>query len=169
VGGAAQEQPLFADTWFGLWHRLGQAFSRVATAQVKIAAINAFLTGVFLLVVCPWLGWHIPYAKTLILATFVTSLLPVVGNLISNTMICVLALSVSPQAALAALVFLVVVHKLEYFAAARIQGHEIGAQTWELLIMLFAFEALFGPAGMVAAPIFYAFVKTELRRSKWLS
>lgn len=162
-------QPLFAAAWQRLWHQVVLAFERVAFAQIKIAALNAALTAVFLLIICPLVGWKIPYAKTLVLATFLCGLLPVIGNLVSNALIGLLALGVSLSAAVAALAFLVVIHKLEYFVAARFQGDEIGARSWELLIMLFAFETLFGPAGMVAAPIFYAFVKDELRRHAWLS
>ena len=157
-----------AACWFGLWRRLGNAFERVAAAQAKIAAVNAALSAVFLLVVAPLAGWHIPYSKTLVLATFVCGLLPVIGNLVTNTMVCLLALTVSPNAAIAALAFLVIVHKLEYLLNARIQGQQIGAQAWELLIVLFAFEALFGVTGMVLAPVLYAFFKGELRRVGWL-
>jgi len=141
----------------------------VAWAQTKIAAINATLTGVYLLAVMPALGWNLPYVKTLILATFLFGLLPVVGNIVSNTLICTIALSVAFPAAVISAVFLLVIHKLEYFLSARIQGHRIGAKVWELLIVLFAFEIMFGPAGMVAAPVIYAFVKAELKRIRWLN
>ncbi|WP_077037914.1 AI-2E family transporter [Pelomonas sp. KK5] len=157
-----------AGAWFGLWRRLGGAFERVAAAQAKIAAVNAALSAVFLLVIAPLAGWHIPYAKTLVLATFVCGLLPVIGNLVTNSMVTLLALSVSPTAAAAALAFLVIVHKLEYLLNARIQGQQIGAQAWELLIVLFAAEALFGVSGMVLSPVLYAFFKGELRRVGWL-
>ncbi|WP_146187161.1 AI-2E family transporter [Novimethylophilus kurashikiensis] len=165
----AEKLAPFTSTWLKLWQQLGIAFEHVAFAQCKIAGLNAALTGIFLLGICPLFGWHIPFAKSMVLVTFLCSLIPVVGNLVSNTAICTLALGVSLPAAAAALGFLVVVHKLEYFMNARIQGHEIGAQAWELLIMLFSFELLFGPIGMAAAPVFYAFVKNELRRHAWLT
>ncbi|KVP96985.1 hypothetical protein WJ96_07390 [Burkholderia ubonensis] len=162
-------QPVFIATWSRLWAQLADAFKNVAWAQAKIAGLNALMTGLFLMLVMPMLGWNLPYAKTLILATFICGLMPVVGNLLSNTFICILALSVSFPAAVVAMVFLIVIHKLEYFLNARIQGHEIGAKAWELLIMLFTFELLFGPAGMVAAPVIYAFVKADLKRVRWLA
>jgi predicted PurR-regulated permease PerM len=165
----AAEQPAFFATWSRLWSQLAAAFKHVAWAQAKIAGINALLTGLFVMVVMPMLGWNLPYAKTLVLATFFCGLLPVVGNLISNSFICILALSVSFPAAVVAVVFLVLVHKLEYFLNARIQGHEIGAAAWELLVVLFVSELLFGPAGMVAAPVIYAFVKADLKRMRWLA
>ncbi len=161
--------PAFYQEWCRLWSLLATSFKNVAWAQAKIAGINALLTGIFLLALMPALGWPIPYSKLLVLATFICGLLPVVGNLISNTLISVLALSVAFPAAVVSLGFLIVIHKAEYFLNARIQGHEIGAKAWELLIMLFSFELLFGPAGMVAAPIIYAFAKADLRRIRWIS
>jgi predicted PurR-regulated permease PerM len=162
------DEPLFYTTWHRQWGMLSTAFKNVAWAQAKIAGVNALVTGLFLVVVMPAFGWELPYVKSLILATFVCGLLPVVGNLVSNTLICTMALTVAFPAAVVGGIFLIVSHKLEYFLNARIQGHEIGAKAWELLIVLFAFERLFGPAGMVAAPVIYAFAKADLKRVRWL-
>ncbi len=50
------------------------------------------------------------------------------GNLISNTIIVVVSLSVSPFLALTSLAFLIVIHKLEYFVNARLMGTQIRAR-----------------------------------------
>lgn len=142
--------------------RLGNAFRRVVFAQVRISAINALLSASFLLAGLPMFGVHLPLAKTLVALTFVVGLLPVVGNLISNTVVVVVAFSVSPYVALAALAFLVVIHKLEYFLNARIVGAQISARAWELLVAMLLMEAAFGIAGIIAAPIYYAYLKDEL-------
>ncbi|MGB7815460.1 MAG: AI-2E family transporter [Methylotenera sp.] len=141
----------------------GDAFRRVVFAQVRIAAINAFFTGVYLAAVLPMLGVHLPLVKTMIAITFVVGLIPVVGNLISNTIIVIVSLSQSLGVAIASLLYLVVIHKLEYFLNARIVGGQIRAYAWELLIAMVMMEAAFGIAGIVAAPIYYAYIKTELR------
>ena len=39
---------------------------------------------------------------------------------------------------------------------------------WELLAVMFVMEAIFGPAGLVAAPLFYAYAKQELQASGWV-
>jgi predicted PurR-regulated permease PerM len=57
----------------------------------------------------------------------------------------------------------VVIHKFEYFLNARIVGGQIRANAWELLIAMLLMESVFGIAGIVAAPIFYAYIKSELR------
>ena len=142
--------------------RLGNVFRRIIFAQVRISAINTFLTAVFLLAGLPIFGVHLPLSKALVVLTFVVGLLPVIGNLISNTAVVVVGLSVSPYVASAALIFLIVIHKLEYFLNARIVGAQINARAWELLAAMLVMEAAFGVAGVVAAPIYYAYVKDEL-------
>jgi predicted PurR-regulated permease PerM len=142
--------------------RLGDSFRRVVFAQVRIAALNTGFTAIYLAVVLPLSGVKLPLTKTLIGVTFVAGLLPVIGNLISNAVIVVVSLSHSPFVALASLVFLVVIHKLEYFLNARIIGSQIRARAWELLLAMLAMEAAFGLPGVVAAPIYYAYLKQEL-------
>jgi predicted PurR-regulated permease PerM len=143
---------------------LAQAFRGVVFAQVKISAVNTVLTAIYLVVVLPLLGIHLPYAKALIAVTFFAGLLPVIGNLISNTVIVVVSLAHSFLVAVGSLAFLIVVHKLEYFLNARIVGAQIKASAWELLCAMLLMEAAFGLPGLVAAPIFYAYVKAELRQ-----
>lgn len=141
---------------------LAQAFRRVVFAQVRIAAINTVFTALYLAVALPLAGIHLPLTKTMVALTFVVGLLPVLGNLVSNTVIVVVSLSASPLVALSSLAFLVTIHKLEYFLNARIVGAQIAARTWELLLAMLAMEAAFGIAGLIAAPIYYAYVKAEL-------
>src|SRR3954454_4520410 len=81
---------------------------------------------------------------------------------ISNTVIVVVSLSVSPVLAVSSLVFLVVIHKLEYFVNARVMGGQIHARAWELLLAMLVMDAVFGIPGVVAAPIYYAYLKNEL-------
>jgi predicted PurR-regulated permease PerM len=142
--------------------RLGDAFRRIVFAQVRISALNTAFTGIYLLAILPMFGIHLPFSKTLVAITFIAGLLPVVGNLISNTVIVVVSLSVSLGVAVASLVYLIVIHKLEYFLNARIVGRRIHSKMWELLVAMLLMEAAFGLPGLVAAPIFYAYLKDEL-------
>jgi predicted PurR-regulated permease PerM len=144
------------------------AFRNIVFAQVRISAINATFTGIYLAVILPMFGVDLPFTKTLILITFIVGLLPVVGNLISNTVIVVVSMSHSLGIALGSLLFLVVIHKLEYFLNARIVGGQIRAQAWELLVAMLTMEAAFGIPGIVAAPIYYAYIKSECRNNKWI-
>ena len=144
---------------------LHQAFRQMVFAQVRIAAINAFFTGIFLSVLLPMAGITLPFVKTLILLTFIAGLLPVIGNLISNTVIVIISLAHSLPTAMFSLIFLVTIHKLEYFLNAKIIGMQINARAWELLGAMLMMEALFGIPGVIAAPVFYAYLKTELSNS----
>lgn len=141
----------------------GQAFKNIVFAQVRISAINAIFTGIYLAVILPFMGIELPFTKTMIVITFVVGLLPVVGNLISNSIIVIVSMSHSLGVAIGSLVFLIVIHKLEYFLNARIVGGQIRANAWELLIAMVMMEAAFGIAGVVAAPFYYAYLKNELR------
>ena len=142
--------------------RLGDAFRRVVFAQLRISALNTIITGIYLAVLLPVFGVQLPLTKTLIAVTFVAGLVPIIGNLISNAAIVIVSLAVSPYVALASLVYLVVIHKLEYFLNARIVGSHIQARAWELLLAMLVMEAAFGLPGVVAAPIYYAYLKQEL-------
>ena len=143
-------------------HRLSKAFRNVVFAQIRIAAINAFLTWIYLGVVLPLIGIYLPLTKTLIAITFVVGLMPVIGNIISNTFIVIVSLNHSLPIAISSLTFLIVIHKLEYFLNAKIIGSQIKARAWELLVAMLVMESIFGISGVIAAPIYYAYLKEEL-------
>lgn len=147
---------------------LADAFRRVVLAQLKISALNTVLTAVYLALILPALGVHLPLTKTLIALTFALGLLPIIGNLISNSMIVVISLSYSLPLAMGSLLFLIVIHKFEYFVNARIVGSQIHAAAWELLLAMIVMEAAFGLPGVIAAPVFYAYGKAELVARKLL-
>ncbi|MFL6698775.1 MAG: AI-2E family transporter [Vitreoscilla sp.] len=142
--------------------RFAHAFRNVALSQLSISLLNTTFTGIYLVIGLHLFGVHLPLTKTMIAITFIAGLLPIIGNLTSNTIVVVVSLAHSPAVAVASLVFLVVIHKLEYFLGARIVGSRIKSEIWELLIAMMAMEALFGIPGLVAAPIYYAYVKSEL-------
>jgi len=142
--------------------KLSEAFRRVVFAQAWIAAINAAFTAIYLLIILPLCGVHLPLTKSMVTLTLFAGLLPIVGNLISNTVIVIVSLSSSLSVALGSLVFLMAVHKLEYFLNARIIGSHIRAKAWELLLAMVVMEAMFGIGGVIAAPIYYAYFKSLL-------
>lgn len=146
--------------------RLAASFHNVVFAQIKVSLVNTVLTAGFLFGVLPLFNLHFPFGKTVVVVTFIAGLLPVIGNLISNTIIVLIGLSISIEAASIALIFLILVHKLEYFINARIFGTRINAKTWEILLAMLVFESAFGLAGVVAAPVYYAYLKSELRFAK---
>ncbi|MFV0679206.1 AI-2E family transporter [Ottowia sp.] len=148
--------------------RFGETFRQIVVAQFWIALLNTCLTAFFLLVVLPLWDARLPYTMMLVLLTFVAGLIPIVGNLICNGVLTLVGLSVSPAVALACLVFLVAIHKAEYFINAKVIGHRTHMGVWELLAVMFTFEAIFGPAGLVAAPLFYAYTKKELQITGWV-
>jgi predicted PurR-regulated permease PerM len=144
----------------------GEAFGQIVAAQFWIAAFNTCLTAIFLLFLLPLWHMELPYTPALITLTFVAGLVPIVGNLLCNTVITMVGLSVSPITAAACLVFLILIHKAEYLINAKVIGNRTQMAVWELLAVMFVAEASFGPAGLVAAPLFYAYLKKELQAAE---
>ncbi len=132
----------------------GDAFRGVVFAQVRISALNTILTAIYLVIILPLSGVHlleVSLTKTMIVFTFIAGMIPVVGNVISNGVIVIISLSHSFATVIASFVFLVVIHKLEYFWNARIVGSQIKSAAWELLIAMLVMESAFGLAGVIAA------------------
>jgi len=152
----------------GRIERFGDAFRNIVFAQVRIAAVNAMLTAIYLVIILPLLGVQLPLLKTMVFITFLAGLIPVVGNLVSNVVVVIVSLSVSPIVAAASLVYLIAIHKLEYFLNARLVGRQIEARAWELLLAMLVMEAAFGVTGLIAAPIYYAYLKDELVAKGWI-
>jgi predicted PurR-regulated permease PerM len=132
-------------------------FERILGAQVVIALINTLLTLAFLIAI------DMPHIPFLALATFVFGVLPIIGNLISNTIIVGTALTVSPQLALMTLAFLVVIHKAEYFLNSRIVGGSLRTPMWQTLIAIVLGELVMGLAGVILAPTVLYYIREELR------
>ena len=137
-----------------------RSFSKVIGAQFIVSAINTALTAVFLF----WNDFR--FAPVLIMLTFLCGLLPIVGNIISNTLIVFVAFTISPRMALAALIFLMFIHKLEYFLNSKIVGDRIKNPMWLTLIGLVLGEKLMGVPGMVLAPVVLHYIKVEASKNK---
>jgi predicted PurR-regulated permease PerM len=135
-----------------------QSFSTVIGAQMTISAINTVLTAIFVFVV------GLPYAPLVIGLTFLCGLFPIIGNVVSNTVIVFVAFQVSGKLAIFALIFLVVVHKLEYFLNSKIIGARIRNPIWLTLIGLIIGEKLMGVPGMILSPVILNYVRVEMSK-----
>ena len=138
----------------GFYH----CFSTVIGAQMTISAINTVLTAIFVFTV------GLPYAPVVIGLTFLCGLFPIVGNIVSNTVIVFVAFLVSGKLAFIALIFLVVIHKLEYFLNSKIIGNRIKNPMWLTLLALVVGERTMGIPGMILAPVVLDYVKVETSR-----
>lgn len=138
-------------------------FSHVVFAQVKIASINTILTAAYLYIALPIFDIDMPYSKTIVLLTFLFGLIPVLGNLVVNVIVVAISLTVSFKLAVISLIFLVVVHKLEYYINAKIVGSRLKISIWELLIAMVIMESIFGVIGVVLGPVVYGYIKEELK------
>lgn len=134
---------------------LYRSFYRVMGAQIVISAINTVLSAAFLVVT----GYQ--HAALLVGLVFLCGLLPIVGNLMSNVVIVGVGFSMSPRLGILALVFLIVIHKLEYFLNSKIIGKRIQTPMWLTLIGLVVGERLMGIPGMILAPVVLHYIRVE--------
>lgn len=139
-------------------------FRCIVFAQVRISAINAVIIGTFLMGILPLFGIHLPLVKTMTVIAFVLGMMPIVGNTISNMILLLIGASYSLPVAVSCFLFMFGIHKLEYFLNATIMGGFIEARAWELLAAILVMDGVFGLPGVVAAPIYYGYLKLELRR-----
>ena len=133
-----------------------RSFATVMGAQITISLINTTLTAIFVFAV------QLPYGPLVLAITFLCGLVPIVGNLVSNTVIVFIALTVSLKLAIGALVFLVVIHKLEYFLNSKIIGERIRNPVWLTLIALIIGERLMGVPGLILAPVVLNYLRVEM-------
>jgi predicted PurR-regulated permease PerM len=131
------------------------SFETVMGAQIIIAFINTAFTAVFTLAV------HLPHAPIVIGVTFLCGMLPIIGNIISNAVITGIAFTISPQLAISALIFLIVLHKFEYFLNSKIIGSRIKNPVWLTLLGIILGERLMGVPGIILAPVVLHFIKVE--------
>jgi predicted PurR-regulated permease PerM len=136
------------------------SFHTVMGAQVVISSVNTFFTGLFIIGLSLF-GAPLPYSFVIIVVTFLCGLLPIVGNLISNTIIFGIGLTQSVQLAVAALIYLIVLHKFEYFLNSKIIGGRIKNPMWLTLLSLLVGERLAGIPGMILAPVILNYCKLE--------
>ena len=114
-----------------------------------------------------FLFWNsFPYAPVLAGLTFLLGLLPIVGNLMSNSLIVSVGFTISPRMAFIALAFLVIVHKGEYFLNSKIIGDRVKNPMWLTLLGLVIGERLMGIPGMILAPAVLHYVKVEASRNR---
>jgi predicted PurR-regulated permease PerM len=69
---------------------------------------------------------------------------------------------VSLKLAIFALVFLVLIHKLEYFLNSKIIGDRIRNPVWLTLIALIIGERLMGIPGLILAPVVLNYLRVEM-------
>lgn len=137
------------------------SFRKIFGAQIIISIINTMLTALFLHFIA------MPHLAFLTTMTFIVGIIPIVGNIITNTVIVITALGLSVNAALLALVFLVLIHTLEHFLNSKIMGASVNLPMWQMLIAILIGNTIMGIPGIMLAPAILHYIKTELQAIPW--
>lgn len=145
--------------WIGY---MADAISVTLQLQVIVAACNAAVT----LPILFWLG--VPHKFGLMLLVFASSLVPVIGNVVSGAVLSFVAYQAKGLVGVAIFVALTfVLHKLEaYYLNPRLTARHVKLPGFLLVLSLLAWEHLLGFAGLfVSFPFLYVAgkIRADLR------
>ncbi len=131
-------------------------FRRVMGGQVIISLINTVISSAVIFT----LG--LPHPFLLVFIVFFCGLFPVIGNLISNSVLVFTAfVSIGIWGAAVCLALLISIHKLEYFLNSRIIGGIVSLPMAVSLAALVLSEAIFGIPGLILAIPLVLFIRHE--------
>ena len=145
-------------------NRFLDCFSHLLTAQLYVSLWNTSVTLLYVFVVLPLLNVELPLREAVVVATFLLSFIPALGNVIANCLMMVLCLQFPPWVLGLSLVYLICVHKMEYLINARVLSSAYQASVAELLACIVFGESLFGLPGLILMPVTYLYVKDVLKR-----
>jgi predicted PurR-regulated permease PerM len=138
-----------APTWRPIYEEMTQSVGRYVIGQVTLAALNAALTFILLLV------FHVPGIALLTALAFVGALIPIIGTVVEAVVIIVVCLFTSPAAAIAAIIFYLVYHPVEaYVLTPRVMARAVHVPGALVVVAVIAGGALGGVLGaLVAVPV----------------
>lgn len=165
---ASPEGKPLARTWMEVMERYVRCFTLLMGAQVYVSIWNTFCTAVFIYGILPSFDVVLPFRELLLMFTAIASLIPAAGNIMANTLILVLTIRFGVFVALGSVIYLFVIHKLEYFVNGYIIGRSVQASVPEMLIAIILGEVAFGLPGLITAPVTYAFLKMHWQKWGWV-
>lgn len=136
-------------------------FEKILGAQFIISTINTLLTACFLLIM------GLPYLWFLTLSTFILGMLPLIGNVLSNTIVVGAALMLSPHLAFVSLGYLILIHRILYLLYNHLVGADIKTPMWQILLGVLIGEAVMGIPGIILAPAVLHCIQGEMRAIKY--
>lgn len=144
----------FTKTRVGLFYHY---FKVVMGGQIIISTINTAITASVILLL------DLPNATVLIVLVFLFGLLPIIGNIISNTILTASALATAGAfEAAVCLGLLVGIHKLEYFLNSKIIGDIVKLPMAVTLTALILTEIILGAFEMIIAIPLVLFIRHEM-------
>jgi len=120
------------------------AVSVTMQLQIVVAAFNTVTTLPVLLL----LG--IPHVPSLMVLIFVSALVPVIGNLVAGTVLCLMAYQAKGFFGVGMFIGVTfLLHKVEsYYLSPRLTARHVRVPAFVLIVSLIAFEHVFGFAGV---------------------
>ncbi len=138
-------------------------FRRVMGGQVIIALINTAISSIAIFAL------HLHHPTLMVFVVFFCGLFPVVGNLMSNSVLTINAfVSTGMLGTVVCLILLVGIHKMEYFLNSKIIGGIVHLPMSVSLGALIFCEVLLGIPGLILAIPLLLFVRHEFEHIRGL-
>ncbi|MFM5904662.1 MAG: AI-2E family transporter [Micrococcales bacterium] len=137
------------DSFIDISEQIANAVGKYTIGQVAIATINASLALVMMLLM------QVPFAVVLAALAFILALIPLVGSLISATLISLVALTNSTQTAVVMAIYFLIYMQIEaYVISPRIMNKAVSIPGAVVVVAALAGGALLGVLGaLVAIPV----------------
>jgi predicted PurR-regulated permease PerM len=137
------------DTFVSYAERILQNFGRYLSGMVVLAFINAVYSVILLV------ATGVPGAFLIGIAAFFITLIPLIGTVLTTTVMSVLAFIHSPVSGVVVLVLMLIYMQVEaYILTPRVMGKAVQVPGSVVLISALAGSTLFGlPGALVAIPI----------------
>ncbi|TVY04415.1 AI-2E family transporter [Cohnella terricola] len=140
----------------------------VISAMTEIdASIGSFILGKVItslvmgtLVFCGYLIIDLPYPLLLGLVAAITNVIPYLGPLLAGIPAVIVALTISPFAAIEACIVVVISNQIEAnLIAPRIMGKKLNVHPLTIMLLIIGIGAIIGPLGMIIVVPTYSIVK----------
>lgn len=120
------------------------SFKTIMKIQILVATLNTVTISFLSLVIAKLLtGEFMPYWYLLLPLSFILSLIPVIGNVIINIIIFIIAINVSIYFMIISIAYFFIMHKLELIIIGKILGHKTNLPFLLIALSMFIGELIF--------------------------
>ncbi len=134
------------ETFIGFSEVIADSIGRYVIGQVSIAALNAILGFIVMSI------FNVPYAVVLAVLSFLLVLVPMIGSMVNSAVVILVALMVSPSAALGVAIFYLIYMQVEaYVVTPRVMKKAVKVPGAAVMIGALAGGTLLGLLGALVS------------------
>lgn len=120
------------------------SFKTVMQIQILVAILNTLSLTILSFIIAPiFIGHVMPYWYVLLPLSFILSLVPVLGNVVINIIIFIVAINISLIFTIISIIYFFVTNKLELVIIGKILGHRTNVPFLFIALSMFLGELIF--------------------------